>query len=90
MHRQLLIAAALTCFPLIALGQNNNKEYTSKIKEYTTDPMFLTEFVDHLPASREVPTPQKVLGYIAVRQTGSPMPKTCTVTSASWPRRRRA
>src|SRR5438445_5816547 len=27
--------------------------------------MFLTELVDHVPASDRVPTPQKVLGYVA-------------------------
>ena len=90
MHRQFLIAAALACFPLMALGEDNDKEYTSKIRQYTTDPMFLTELVDHLPASGEVPTPQKVLGYVAGARTGLPMPKTSTVTSASWPRRHRA
>ncbi|HEX8424030.1 MAG TPA: M14 family zinc carboxypeptidase, partial [Pyrinomonadaceae bacterium] len=29
----------------------------------TTEPYFLTELVDHLPASDTVPTPEKVLGY---------------------------
>src|SRR5687767_15059078 len=29
----------------------------------TTDKPFLTEIVDHLPASAKVPTPPKVLGY---------------------------
>jgi len=38
--------------------------YTAKIREYTTEPFFLTELVDHLPASDKVPTPEKVLGYI--------------------------
>ena len=38
--------------------------YTAKIKEYTTDPQFLTELVDHLPASDKVPTPEKILGYV--------------------------
>ncbi len=39
-------------------------EYTAKIREFTTEPFFLTEFVDHLPRSSSVPTPQKALGYI--------------------------
>jgi hypothetical protein len=39
--------------------------YTAKIKEFTTEKMFLTELVDHLPASDKVPTPEKVLGYVA-------------------------
>jgi hypothetical protein len=37
--------------------------YTKRIREYTTAPHFLTELVDHLPASATVPTPEKVLGY---------------------------
>ncbi|MFH1574370.1 MAG: M14 family zinc carboxypeptidase, partial [Acidobacteriota bacterium] len=38
--------------------------YTAKIREYTTEPFFLTELVDHLPASKTVPAPDKVLGYV--------------------------
>ena len=34
-----------------------------KSAQYTTEPFFLTELVDHLPASDTVPTPEKVLGY---------------------------
>jgi hypothetical protein len=41
-----------------------DEPYTAKIKEYTTEPFFLTELVDHLPASSTVPTPEKVLGYV--------------------------
>src|SRR5215204_2172168 len=37
--------------------------YTESILKNTTDKMFLTELVDHLPASAKVPTPEKVLGY---------------------------
>ena len=42
----------------------NDAGYTAKIKQYTTAPYFLTELVDHLPASATVPTPEKILGYI--------------------------
>ncbi|HYG10317.1 MAG TPA: M14 family zinc carboxypeptidase, partial [Pyrinomonadaceae bacterium] len=42
----------------------NDEAYTAKIKEYTTEKYFLTELVDHLPASDRVPTPEKVLGYV--------------------------
>ncbi len=45
--------------------QRLDEGYTAKIKEYTTDKVFSTELVDHLPASDTVPTPEKVLGYIA-------------------------
>jgi hypothetical protein len=41
----------------------NDAEYGRKIKEYTTEPYFLTELVDHLPLSSRVPSPEKVLGY---------------------------
>src|SRR6266536_3361277 len=42
----------------------NNNNYTNRIKEYTTEPYFMTELVDHLPMSAKVPSPDKVLGYI--------------------------
>lgn len=45
--------------------QQLDEGYTAKIKEYTTDPVFLTELVDHLPASDKVPTPEKFFGYVA-------------------------
>ena len=34
-------------------------DYSAKIREYTTEPFFLTELVDHLPASATVPSPQE-------------------------------
>lgn len=48
-----------------AQTQKMDDEYAKKIREFTTDPMFLTELVDHLPVSDRVPTPEKFLGYIA-------------------------
>ncbi|HKR61526.1 MAG TPA: M14 family zinc carboxypeptidase [Pyrinomonadaceae bacterium] len=47
-----------------ARSQQSN-EYTKKIREYTTEPYFMTELVDHLPMSDKVPSPDKVLGYIS-------------------------
>jgi hypothetical protein len=44
-------------------AQPMNVEYTKSIIENTTDKQFLTELVDHLPASPSVPSPEKVLGY---------------------------
>src|SRR5215813_2394888 len=41
----------------------NNAAYAAKVKEYTTESYFMTELVDHLPASEKVPAPDKVLGY---------------------------
>jgi hypothetical protein len=41
-----------------------DEAYTAKVREYTTEKFFLTELVDHLPASDKVPSPDKVLGYV--------------------------
>ena len=40
-------------------------EYSRLIREATTSPQFMTDLVDHLPASATVPTPKQFLGYIA-------------------------
>jgi hypothetical protein len=42
-----------------------DEAYTRKIREYTTEPFFLSPLVDYLPASKTVPTPAAVLGDIA-------------------------
>ncbi|MGH2344278.1 MAG: M14 family zinc carboxypeptidase, partial [Chloroflexota bacterium] len=42
----------------------NDEEYGKKIREYTTEPFFITKLVDHLPASATVPSPDKILGHI--------------------------
>jgi hypothetical protein len=44
-------------------AQPIDKDYTDSIIKNTTDKMFLTELVDHLPASDKVPSPEKILGY---------------------------
>lgn len=46
-----------------AVPQKVDEAYTAKIREYTTEKFFLTELVDHLPASEHVPSPAKFLGY---------------------------
>lgn len=46
-----------------APAQPVDKDYTDSIVKNTTDKMFLTELVDHLPASAKVPSPAKILGY---------------------------
>jgi hypothetical protein len=38
--------------------------YTAKIREYTTEPYLSTDLVDHLPSSKTVPSPDKILGYV--------------------------
>ena len=57
-------------------GRNPNQpidqEYTAKIREYTTEPFFLSPLVDYLPASSTVPTPKALLGDIAGAPTKLP------------------
>jgi len=75
MLRRIVGTLALAGLPGLVLGQpptagggrqrqGNDEAYGKKIREYTTDPMFLTELVDHLPASARVPNPEKFLGYV--------------------------
>ena len=66
----LLLLAAANAFaqqPVVAAtsAQPNDENYTARIREYTTDKVFSTELVDHLPASDSVPAPDKILGYVA-------------------------
>src|SRR5580658_7154362 len=42
-----------------------DEAYTQKMKQYTTDPRFTSPLVDYLPASKTVPTPEKVLGDVS-------------------------
>src|SRR6476646_1674460 len=53
-------------------AQAIDEEYTRKIREYTTEPFFLSPLVDYLPASKTVPTPKAVLGDIAGAPTKLP------------------
>jgi hypothetical protein len=46
-------------------NQAIDEEYTSKIREYTTEPFFNSPLTDYLPASATVPTPKSVLGDVA-------------------------
>src|SRR5687768_12082257 len=42
-----------------------DQPYTDEIHKHTTEPRFMTELVDHLPASDTVPSPLEFHGYIA-------------------------
>ena len=46
-------------------SQPIDEAYTKKIKEYTTEPFFLSSLVDYMPAAKGIPTPAAVLGDIA-------------------------
>jgi hypothetical protein len=56
--------ALLLVLATAALAQDDTA-YTDAIRKFTTEPRFLTELVDHLPASDTVPSPLKFNGYIA-------------------------
>ena len=58
----LALLASVAAAQKPAPQQANDPDYTAKIKEYLTDPRFSTDLVDHLPASKTVPTPLKFLG----------------------------
>src|ERR1700741_2867246 len=42
-----------------------DEAYTAKMKKYTTAPYFTSPLVNYLPASKNVPTPEAVLGDVA-------------------------
>ena len=46
-------------------NQPVDEGYTAKIQKYTTQPFFSSPLVDYLPASKDVPTPEAVLGDVA-------------------------
>ncbi len=52
-----------TCYTGVS-GQTNDPAYAAKIKEYTTEPQYLNEMVDHLPLSETVPSPLQHFGEI--------------------------
>src|SRR5260370_4779293 len=64
----LLLSLALFCGGAVAQSKpctiSDNAEYAKKIKEYTTEPYFITELVDHLPLSSCVPAPDAFLHHI--------------------------
>jgi hypothetical protein len=65
-----IVALAAVCLGLSGIsieaqsGSPDDEAYSKKIREYTTEPFFLTNLVDHLPASATVPSPEKILGHI--------------------------
>ena len=46
-------------------NQPIDQAYTDKIQKYTTDKTFISPLVSYLPASKTVPTPEKVLGDVS-------------------------
>ncbi len=70
MNRSLGVVLCLSLFCATALAQSapctvsDHTQYSKKIKEFTTEPVFSTELVDHLPLSSCVPAPDAFLHHI--------------------------
>jgi Zinc carboxypeptidase len=71
MNRFLACSAFILCVVAASFGQSSSPctlsddtEYNKKIKEFTTEPFFSTELVDHLPLSSCVPAPDAFLHHI--------------------------
>ncbi|HEU4477380.1 MAG TPA: M14 family zinc carboxypeptidase, partial [Pyrinomonadaceae bacterium] len=65
----LFLATATSTYGQIKPGrdpkQSIDEQYTSKIREYTTETFFNSPLTDYLPGSATVPTPKAVLGDVA-------------------------
>lgn len=63
---RLPLLALLFCGMMLpARAQQMDDEYAKKIKEHTTQPEYLNEMIDHLPASSDIPSPLDYFGTIA-------------------------
>ncbi len=60
-----LVLSLLVFAPPASAQQKIDEEYTKQIQKFTTDPHFLTKYVNYMPHSSRVPTPLEVLGHIA-------------------------
>ncbi len=58
------LVLAIPAFAAAPCKVSDDTEYTKKIREYTTEPYFTTELVDHLPLSSCVPAPDVFLKHI--------------------------
>lgn len=72
--RKFLVGAALL-FAVVSLpaqqmvtetrdpAQQQDPDFEKSVKEWTTQPYFISPLVDHLPVVKGIPTPKDVLGY---------------------------
>ena len=72
--RKFLVGAALL-FAVVSLpaqqmvtetrdpAQQQDPDFEKSVKEWTTQPYFISPLVDHLPLVKGIPTPKSVLGY---------------------------
>ena len=44
-------------------AQPQDPDFAKSVKEWTTQPYFISPLVDHLPLVKGIPTPKAVLGY---------------------------
>ena len=44
-------------------AQQQDADFEKSVKEWTTQPYFISPLVDHLPVVKGIPTPKEVLGY---------------------------
>jgi hypothetical protein len=44
-------------------GQAQDEDFAKAVKEWTTEPSFISPLVDHLPKVQGIPSPKDVLGY---------------------------
>src|SRR3954464_10327242 len=72
--RKFLAAAALLC-AVVSLpaqqmvtetrdpAQQQDADFAKSVKEWTTQPYFISPLVDHLPVVKGIPSPKEILGY---------------------------
>ena len=72
--RKFLVGAALL-FAVVSLpaqqavtetrdpAQQQDPDFEKSVKEWTTQPYFISPLVDHLPVVKGIPTPKAILGY---------------------------
>src|SRR6187399_157265 len=66
--RKFLIGAALLLAVVSLAAQQMvtetcDPDFAKSVKEWTTQPYFISPLVDHLPVVKGIPTPKAVLGY---------------------------
>jgi Zinc carboxypeptidase len=58
-----LALAVVLAAPAFAESQPQDEDFAKSVREWTTQPEFLTPLVDHLPKVAGLPEPKDVLGY---------------------------
>jgi hypothetical protein len=73
-------AATIALVAQVTNRQPQDEEYARLVKEWTTQPNFMSPLVDHLPKAPGIPTTKDVLGYYA----GAPKKLTKTAELAKY------